>query len=390
MIKLIPHLIFSAIYIFNIVELSLTKDQYETCAAPINDWYMGWMCFIFTFHFLTTIMSLNCFSSTIIGFIAITLFPLSFLFIIIWNVLGTYYTIKILSAPDRSKCMSTGTLIFVIFVLLLVYLIYYYLFKWIVKTCQKLGESKKKKDSILKSIQECYLLLSSESVNALSNKEKSDIRDKLNLYLKENLDIINTTKMQDFEKEILTFYFQSDGQGNINLTQPNNFGEDSKSFLITQQAELKESKEHIIQHDKTKNQELKEQKKPNQSERRKSLLRGERLSNLGQTQRNVTESILGMIGLEVQQPSEDNQLTLIQENTNEESDDCIICFCPLENSADGIKLKCDHNFHKECLFEWLIINPTCPMCRAHFRPQIIQEMISHLNSFIQDTQLENA
>ncbi len=47
-------------------------------------------------------------------------------------------------------------------------------------------------------------------------------------------------------------------------------------------------------------------------------------------------------------------------------EDCCICKCDYEDGDDLILLKCDksHNFHDECLTQWLKINKVCPMCRA--------------------------
>jgi E3 ubiquitin-protein ligase BIG BROTHER-like protein len=47
-------------------------------------------------------------------------------------------------------------------------------------------------------------------------------------------------------------------------------------------------------------------------------------------------------------------------------EDCCICKCDYEDGDELIILKCDksHNFHDECLTQWLKINKVCPMCRA--------------------------
>ena len=42
-------------------------------------------------------------------------------------------------------------------------------------------------------------------------------------------------------------------------------------------------------------------------------------------------------------------------------DSCSIC---LENEPCEIYvLNCDHVFHKKCITDWLMRNPTCPLCR---------------------------
>jgi hypothetical protein len=43
----------------------------------------------------------------------------------------------------------------------------------------------------------------------------------------------------------------------------------------------------------------------------------------------------------------------------------IDCFClETEQFSMGVKLKCNHFFHCQCLSRWIRHNPTCPNCRA--------------------------
>jgi SUMO ligase MMS21 Smc5/6 complex component len=42
--------------------------------------------------------------------------------------------------------------------------------------------------------------------------------------------------------------------------------------------------------------------------------------------------------------------------------ECSIC---LEvNNNQIIKTACNHEFHEKCLFEWMKISMTCPICRG--------------------------
>jgi|GEM_PF-4473999 len=49
------------------------------------------------------------------------------------------------------------------------------------------------------------------------------------------------------------------------------------------------------------------------------------------------------------------------------NDSCSICIDPIEEEGDK-KIKvlkdCGHIFHKTCINEWIVINPTCPLCRT--------------------------
>ena len=47
--------------------------------------------------------------------------------------------------------------------------------------------------------------------------------------------------------------------------------------------------------------------------------------------------------------------------------DCAICLEPYAAGDELRKLPCDHTFHKPCLDNWLMINGTCPYCRAHYK-----------------------
>jgi hypothetical protein len=42
--------------------------------------------------------------------------------------------------------------------------------------------------------------------------------------------------------------------------------------------------------------------------------------------------------------------------------DCIICINNFNNNDILIKLNCNHYFHKECISNWFIYRPHCPIC----------------------------
>lgn len=42
---------------------------------------------------------------------------------------------------------------------------------------------------------------------------------------------------------------------------------------------------------------------------------------------------------------------------------CAICFAEYEQEEDLIKLPCNHDYHKDCIQNWLKIKSTCPTCR---------------------------
>lgn len=60
----------------------------------------------------------------------------------------------------------------------------------------------------------------------------------------------------------------------------------------------------------------------------------------------------------------DNNINNLNISINETIDinkECCICY--EKNTNIWINLKCNHEFHKICLNQWLIKNRTCPICR---------------------------
>ena len=49
------------------------------------------------------------------------------------------------------------------------------------------------------------------------------------------------------------------------------------------------------------------------------------------------------------------------------NEECTIC---KDEIKEGIKLECNHVFHKTCIIEWFNINQTCPLCRIEFIDKI--------------------
>ncbi|CAE7662098.1 plr-1 [Symbiodinium pilosum] len=47
----------------------------------------------------------------------------------------------------------------------------------------------------------------------------------------------------------------------------------------------------------------------------------------------------------------------------EATQDCAICFQPMEESCELQKLSCGHRFHHACISEWLIRKSSCPLCK---------------------------
>ena len=51
-------------------------------------------------------------------------------------------------------------------------------------------------------------------------------------------------------------------------------------------------------------------------------------------------------------------------DNHSECSSCAICMCDFEEKEVIKSLKCKHNFHSECIKEWVLREPKCPCCRT--------------------------
>ena len=70
---------------------------------------------------------------------------------------------------------------------------------------------------------------------------------------------------------------------------------------------------------------------------------------------------------------------LIMEQTNTEI--CIICIEPLDNTQKQNKLPCNHSFHDSCISKWLNNSPesNCPICRYKIHQVDTLNTITRIN-----------
>ena len=394
---MISNLVFLVLYIYMIVDLARSYGEYSDCVSPIHKWYMGWLSFVLIFHIMSMLLLMQRLSLFFVGIIGILAGPLSFLFMFIWNILGTVWTINIVASPDTAKCMSPGAIIGVVFLLLLVYIIYFFIFKYMIKICREKKNIIMKKKRIFVDLSEYYATLGSGEIGEVAMEKKVEMRDRLKSILAENLEIIKTTEMEEYEKAPMIYYFRGDGLGHVQVLDANKSSDNSGSLLLEEEnteitgIEIEMKSTEIGR--STRRQDTNEnsdQNENNQNPSRDASQMHQQVSRIGVTQRIVTQQLFGIIGRDIEQEQHDQRMSLINENNDSNSGDCIICFCDLENLKESVALECSHRFHNECLFDWLKINPTCPMCRGPFRPELMNRMIKHLDSHICDTQQENA
>jgi hypothetical protein len=60
--------------------------------------------------------------------------------------------------------------------------------------------------------------------------------------------------------------------------------------------------------------------------------------------------------------------------SDDDSIRCVVCLSNYLHGEEVRKLRCQHEFHSSCIDEWLVRNPSCPICRCDFgipRPRIV-------------------
>lgn len=45
------------------------------------------------------------------------------------------------------------------------------------------------------------------------------------------------------------------------------------------------------------------------------------------------------------------------------SNSCLVCLSDFDEGETCCVLPCQHGFHRKCVFQWLKISGTCPVCR---------------------------
>jgi len=82
-----------------------------------------------------------------------------------------------------------------------------------------------------------------------------------------------------------------------------------------------------------------------------------------------------MVNMALEQSMNDEELkrkdkiNVLLEKVKWDKDDeeCKICFDNITKGDYILNLDCKHNFHLECLKEWLHFKQDCPICRSHIK-----------------------
>lgn len=370
MAKIWENIIFFVLNIFLIVRLAVSYGDYSACISPIHKWFMGWLGFLFVFRVLLVFMDIPRMNNCFVVLLGLMLGPLSIIFLFVWNVIGTVWIIQIEVHGDVSKCISTGSVVFTFVIIAVVYLVYVFLIIVLVSLCRMKSTILRKKKQLFKDLTEMYNELLSPGIKETSIHKLIQIKNNLKKLLKDNLKIIKNTEMEDFEKAPMIHYFKSEIIDDTESISSNS--SDENPDLET------DNPPQNIEMNMNSNQNVLDE------------YRSSRLSNIGQHGDRLTQPLMGIMGRDTRKKQLERRMSLIRDKSDPNSDDCIICFNSLENFSGALKFECSHQFHSECIFDWLKINPTCPMCRRNFRVDLINRMVSHLDELINRTYQDNA
>lgn len=60
--------------------------------------------------------------------------------------------------------------------------------------------------------------------------------------------------------------------------------------------------------------------------------------------------------------------------------------CPItdEVAEQPVKTRCDHIFDRMPLVQWLVVNPTCPLCRATVREDDLEDVAARVEEVAQE------
>lgn len=224
----------------------------------------------------------------------------------------------------------------------------------LISMCRMKSTILKKKKELFKELGVLYKTMMDSETKNLPTADLVELKKNLKNMLKENLKIIKNTEMEMFEKKIILHYFKIPEI------------DDTKSFHSDSDDQTQKQNEIMMVHSNT----------TRESEQ-------DHLLNLNTNNEDrLTQPLLSIIGGDSKKKEMERRLSHIRDNSDPNSDDCIICFSSLENFSGALKFMCGHRFHSDCIFDWLKINPTCPMCRRNFRVDLINRMIKDIDHMI--------
>ena len=331
------NLILIGIFTFFIVDLALKYDSFKDCSKPIHHWYMGFISLALIHRLLMVLNGCCPPNSCISNFLILILGPLTVLFVFVWNVVGTVFLASITRSENRQKCISNSTIfvdwLFISFIFL-IYLLVFVLIWIFIKMALQLKRKKTKSRAKLSKVYGTLL-------KPISNLKDEQIQSLLNdIKTIQNSDKKILAKLPLFreEEKILKLFYRPGSITNLDNDQETLVQKETS--VINMDQDIKVDTE------------------------------------------DLKEPLLQIMGRDTKRSQLESRISNIQQNADEDSDDCIICFMELMEEASTLVLKCGHKFHESCLTEWLRINPTCPMCRRNFRVDLLAFVDKFLNDVL--------
>jgi hypothetical protein len=329
------NLAYICLFIVFIVILAVNKNDYQYCVKPINIWYMGLLIFFLTHRIL--MVWAGCISPTgcLWKVLIILLVPVSLLFVFVWNIVGTVFLACISGSETRGKCLANSTIVIDWIFIGVIYLVYFFLFSIFFILFKKIRQDKQNKEKNKKKLKKIYTDIL-KPASEIGSKRIKEMLKEIDLLIKTSKKSVENLKMFPEEQRVLELFYIPEMKKN-----PGRVSEIKNS--------IKKNK-NVINMDQN-----------------------------GHEDNSITEPLLQIIGEKQQEKIINQRLSNIQQNANEDSEDCIICCCEMEDSMKKMVLKCKHKYHDTCLFDWLKVKTTCPMCRRNIRIDLLNLITEYLN-----------
>jgi hypothetical protein len=274
---------------------------------------------------------------------AILMGPVTIVFIFIWNIVGSVYLGKILASGHSTECISSGTAIINIMVQLLIYFFYLSIFYYAYIVIKAFKNAKVAKGQIEVNLKTFYKKLL-QPKSDLKDEDVLELKKETQEFISDDSDNFMKLNLFEEEKEIIRLFSVPNAE--IELPEK-----------INQNIEIVTSKK--------KDNEKIDIEEPNR----------------------MTQPLFELIENTFEDQKLKKKMSKIQEKANPDEEECIICFSELNEENRKILLRCNHKFHDTCIFDWLSINPTCPMCRVNFRKGVLRSILDYLNKIINERQI---
>ena len=340
------NILYFGVLICLMIRLIYTYGWYTACACPIHHWYLGALIFLVVFRILLLCINYTQMGNLVLMCLGCLIGPSSVIFLMVWNILGTVYIVKIANQDQRPKCVSTAVLVLVIIAISLVYLFYVILVLAVISLSQKKRNIKNEKSQIKKKLIIIYNEILKER-SSITAGQAEMLKKDIHLLIDKKCNILKNFEMFEEEKDVMLMFFIPGMLENPERLSEMSLSNDTRPLPTTSNL------------DSIKSAPL------------------------------LTDPLLHIIGKDRFKKTMENRITSIRQHVDSNSKDCIICFSSLKNKFLKIELNCNHSFHSTCLFDWLKINPSCPICRTNFRINLLHAILTYLSQIINANSLQS-